>query len=334
MVQQQALRDFSQAMTNFFKGTHGRPSWRKAGWNEGFRIVGVKPGDVRRLNRQVGLVRIPKAGWMRFKWSRDVPAGVKSYRVTRDRAGRWHVAFMAMPTPIPAPGNGQVVGIDRGVLVSAALSTGELLCVPGLTGNEAARLVRLQRKLSRARRGSNRRAQVKQAIARLKARETDRRKDWAEKTSTSLARNFDVIRVEDLKIKEMTRTAKGTMEVQGWHVRAKAGLNRRILGSAWGVLVRRLDDKAPGRVERVRPAYTSQRCSACGHVDAKSRESQAVFVCTACGFACNADLNAARNIAAGHAVTARGGDGTTRPVNREPQLLVSLTGREWLESPA
>jgi putative transposase len=98
MVQQQALRDFSQAMTNFFKGTHGRPSWRKAGWNEGFRIVGVKPGDVRRLNRQVGLVRIPKAGWMRFKWSRDVPAGVKSYRMTRDRAGRWRVAFMAMPT--------------------------------------------------------------------------------------------------------------------------------------------------------------------------------------------------------------------------------------------
>jgi putative transposase len=182
--------------------------------------------------------------------------------------------------------------------------------------------------------GSNRRAQVKQAIARLKARETDRRKDWAEKTSTSLARNFDVIRVEDLKIKKMTRTAKGTMEVHGWHVRAKAGLNRRILGSAWGVLVRRLDDKAPGRVERVSPAYTSQRCSACGHVDAKSRESQAVFVCTACRFACNADLNAARNIAAGHAVTARGGDGTTRPVNREPQLLVSLTGREWLESPA
>ena len=89
----------------------------------------------------------------------------------------------------------------------------------------------------------------------------------------------------------------------------------------WGLLVRRLQDKAPGRVEKIRPAFTSQRCSACGHVDRNSRESQAVFRCTACGFACHADVNAAINIAAGHAVTARGGDGVTRPVNREPHLL-------------
>ena len=75
---------------------------------------------------------MPKAGWVRFRWSRAVPAGVKSYRVTVDRAGRWHVAFTAVPGPIPAPGNGQAVGIDRGVAVSAALSTGELLRAPGL----------------------------------------------------------------------------------------------------------------------------------------------------------------------------------------------------------
>jgi hypothetical protein len=91
-------------------------------------------------------------------------------------------------------------------------------------------------------------------------------------------------------------------------------------GRQWDV--RRLADKAPGRVEKVNPAYTSQRCSACGHIAAESRKSQALFACVACSFACNADVNAARNIAAGHAVTARGGDGTTRPVNREPQLLL------------
>ena len=84
----------------------------------------------------------------------------------------------------------------------------------------------------------------------------------------------------------------------------------------------RLEEKAPGRVERIKPAFTSQRCSACGQVDGKSRESQAVFRCTACGYACHADVNAARNIAAGHAVTARGGNGITQPVNREPQLLL------------
>jgi putative transposase len=228
MVQQQALRDFAQAMTALFDPANpaGRPSWRKAGRDQGFRIAALKRGQARRLSRNTGEVWVPKAGPIRFRWSRAVPAGVKSYRVTRDRAGRWHVAFAAIPAPFPAPGSGQVVGIDRGVVVSAALSTGELLHVPGLTARERTRL-------------------------------------------------------------------------------------------------RRLAEKAPGRVEKVYPAFTSQRCSACGHVDPKSRESQARFVCTACGFTDNADVNAARNIAAGHAVTARGGCRDAGPVNREPQLLAS-----------
>jgi putative transposase len=324
-VQQQALRDFTQAMAAFYDPANParRPSWRKAGRDEGFRIVGRgRQWDVRRVSRHVGEVRVPKAGWVRFRWSRTVPPGAKSYRVTMDRAGRWHVAFAVIPAPVPAPGNGQVVGIDRGVAVSAALSTGEMLHVPALTGRERTRLRRLQRKLARARRGSNRRSRVKHAIARLKARETDRRKDWAEKTSTGIARRFDLIRVEDLKVATMTRSAKGTRENPGRNVRQKAGLNRGILASGWGLLVRRLQDKAPGRVQKIKPALTSQRCSACGEVDGDSRESQAVFRCTACGFACNADVNAAINIAAGHAVTARGGDGVARPVNREPQLLL------------
>jgi putative transposase len=324
-VQQQALRDFAQAMNAFFDPANParRPSWRKAGRHEGFRIVGRgRQWDVRRVSRKVGEVWVPKAGWVRFRWSRAVPPGAKSYRVTKDRAGRWHIAFAVIPDPVPVPGNGQAVGVDRGVAVSAALSTGEMLHCPGLTAREQARLRRLQRALARAKRGSNRRGRARHAIARLRARETDRRKDWAEKVSTDLARRFDLIRVEDLKTSNMTRSAKGTAENPGRNVRAKAGLNRGILGSGWGLLVRRLQDKAPGRVEKVNPALTSQRCSACGQVDRDSRESQAVFRCTACGFACNADLNAAKNIAAGHAVTARGGDGVARLVNREPQLLL------------
>jgi transposase len=306
MVQQQALRDFTQAMTAFFDPANlaGRPSWRKIGRNEGFRIVGRRGQhwDVRRASRNVGLVRIPKAGWVRFRWSRAVPEDTKSYRVTRDRAGRWHVAFTAIPSPVASPGNGQAVGIDLGVAVSAALSTGELLTAPRLSVRRKQRLRRLQRRLARARPGSNRRGRVKLAIARLQAR--------------------------DLQLRAMTRSARGTTRNPGRNIRQKAGLNREIMASGWGLLIRRLEDKAPGRVEKISPVFTSQRCSACGHVDAKSRESQARFVCTACGFACNADLNAARNIAAGHAVTARGGDGEARPVNREPQLLASLTGCE------
>ena len=324
MVQQQALRDFAQAMTAFFdpENPARRPSWRKAGRDEGFRVVAVKLGEVRRLSRRVGEVWVPKVGWVRFRWSRAVPPGVKSYRATMDRAGRWHIAFAVIPEPIPAPGNGEVVGVDRGVAVSAALSTGELLCVPGLTARERKRLLRMERKLARAKLGSNRRGRVRLVIARLKARETDRRKDWAEKASTDLARRFDIVSVESLNVTSMTRSARGTAGAPGRNVRQKSGLNREIMRSGWGLLVRRLEDKAPGRVQKINPAFTSQRCSACGHVDAKSRESQARFVCTACGYACNADVNAARNIAAGHAVTARGGDGAARPVNREPQLLL------------
>jgi putative transposase len=330
VIQQQALRDFAQAMAAFFDSRNpaGRPSWRKAGRHEGFRVVMLKPGQVRRLSRRTGQVWVPKAGWVRFRWSRPVPATGKSYRVTMDRAGRWHLAFAVIPDPVPAPGNGQAVGVDRGVVVSAALSTGELLTIPGLTACELRRMRRLQHKFARAKRGSTRRIRVKHAIARLRVREIDRRKDWAEKATTDLARRFDLIRVEDLKIGNMTRSARDTAGNPGRNVRAKAGLNREILRSGWGLLVRRLEDKAPGRVEKVNPAFTSQRCSACGYVDAKSRESQARFVCTACGYACHADVNAARNIAAGHAVTARGGDGVARPVNREPQLLASLTGCE------
>jgi putative transposase len=321
MVQQQALRDFTQAMTNFFGGTHGRPSWRKAGRNEGFRIVAVKSWHVHRLSRKTGEVWVPKVGWMRFRWSRSVPERIKSYRVNRDRAGRWHIAFAVRPKPIPAPGGGEVVGIDRGVAVSAALSTGEMLTAPRPAYARQRRLRHLQRRLARAERNSNRRARLKVAIAKLKAHDTDTRKDWAEKVSTNIARRFDMIRVEDLRIGAMTRSARGTIAEPGRNVRAKTGLNRSILASAWGLLVRRLEDKAPGRVEKVRPAYTSQRCAACGHIAAESRENQALFRCVACKYACNADVNAARNIAAGHAVTARGGLRNAGPMNREPQLL-------------
>jgi transposase len=317
-VQQQALRDFDRAMKYFFGGTHRRPTFRKAGRAEGFRIVAVKPEHVRRLNRRAGQVWVPKAGWVRFRWSRAVPAA-KSYRVTLDRAGRWHVAFAVIPAAIPGPGTGDVVGMDRGVAVSAALSTGELVNVARLSPGRQRRLVLLQRKLARARRGSGRRARVRLAVARLKAREADCRKDWCEKLSTDLARRFDVIRVEDLHIASMTRSARGSVAEPGRNVRQKAGLNREIARSGWGLLVTRLEQKAPGRVQKVNAAYTSQRCSACGHTAAESRESQSRFRCVACNLACNADVNAAMNIAAGQAVKARGGDRVTGPVKREPQ---------------
>ena len=155
IVQQQALRDFHAAWARWYSavsqwrsGTTKRPpdarplppsppSWRKRNVHEGFRIVATGPrGGARRLNRHGGEGPVPKLGWVRFRWSRAVP-DAKSYRVTRDHAGRWHIAFAAIPPAIPGPGTGEVVGVDQGVAVSAALSTGELLDVPGLRPSRA-----------------------------------------------------------------------------------------------------------------------------------------------------------------------------------------------------
>jgi putative transposase len=313
-VQQQALRDLDQAWRYFFAGTHRRPGWRKKDQHEGFRIPHFTFAlHVRQLNRRWSQVKVPKVGWVRLRRSRIFPE-CKSYRITRDRAGRWHIAFAAIPASIDGPGTGEVVGIDRGITVSLALSTGKTYQCPV----SSQRVERLQRTLSRATRGSNRRQRAKIQLAKAYARDVDRRKDWAEKASTDIARQFDIIRVENLNIKDMTRSVRGIVTKPGRNVRQKAGLNRAIQHSGWGLFAQRLEQKRPGRVEKVNPAFTSQRCSACGHVDRESRKSQARFRCTACGYACNADVNAAKNIAAGRAATARGGLPLGEPLNREP----------------
>ncbi|WP_460653337.1 RNA-guided endonuclease InsQ/TnpB family protein [Kribbella endophytica] len=327
-VQQQALRDFDQAVRNFYAATHRRPTWRKAGVHEGFRIVGGQASRVVQINRKWAKVNVPKVGWVRFRLSRVVPSA-KSYRITRDRAGRWHLAFAVVPDPIPAPGTDEAVGVDLGVTVSAALSTGELLSCPGLSATELARLKQLQRGLARCRRGSKRRLRKKTAIAKVHARARDRRKDWVEKTSTDLSRRFDVIRVEDLRIAQLTRRPTPIADPlqPGAYLpngrRAKAGLNRGVLSNAWGLLVRRLEQKAAGRFEKINPAYTSQTCSVCGHRAPESRESQAVFRCVACGHRAHADVNAAINIAAGRAVSARREMPGRASPKREPQLATS-----------
>ncbi|WP_298403707.1 transposase, partial [Ferrimicrobium sp.] len=125
---------------------------------------------------------------------------------------------------------GEIVGIDMGVAHTATLSTGEFLDTPELLSKgEQRRKRRLQRKLARQVKGSNRRNQPKLAIAKLSAKESDRRKDWIEKTTTELVRNYDLIVLEDLKVKNMTRSAKGTVESPGKNVAQKSGLNRSIL---------------------------------------------------------------------------------------------------------
>lgn len=312
MIQQQALRDLRQAFTNFWSnpGHYGYPKWRsKNRGSNGFRVVNL---HVRRLNRKWWEVRVPKAGWVKFKASRSFPKDVKSARFTLDRSGRWHIS-LASPQPVlDRESTGRYVGVDFGVASTVTTSDGEHLRLPRLLSDgEAARKLGLQRKLSRQQKGSNRRERTRLKLAKMCAKEVDRRKDWIEKTTTDLVRNHDLIVVEDLKISNMTRSAKGTVENPGRNVKQKSGLNRSIMQQSWGLFTQRLIDKA-GTTEtceivKVNPAYTSQTCSRCGTIDSGSRESQSVFKCVACEFSVNADVNASINIlAAGYAVSGRG----------------------------
>lgn len=313
-MQQAALRDLRQALRNWWSnpGHFRRPTWRSA--RKGHHGFVVRDLAITRLNRKWGQILVPKAGRVRFRWTRSVPEGAKSARVTRDRAGRWHVAVVAPQPEFARQATGTAVGLDLGVAHTVTTSTGDHLDMPPLlTHGQGQRLRRLQRTLARQQKGSNRRARTKHAIARLKTREKDRRRDWVEQTSTDLVRAHDHISIEDLQVRNMVRSAAGTVEEPGSNVAQKRGLNRSIHNAAWGMLRTRLEQKAatatsPVVVVAVNPAYTSRRCAACGHTEGANRESQAVFSCRSCGHTANADVNAAQNInAAGRAVTGRGG---------------------------
>jgi putative transposase len=333
-VQQQALRDLDRAFQNWWKRPDhfGRPTWRKKDIDEGFAIRDL---SVRRINRKWGQVFIPKCGWVKFRISRqwhDIEHA-SSARVSKDRAGRWFVSFTYPAPQIERNSTGAIAGIDMGVTHTVVTSNGKFLDMPKLlTKGERQRKRRLQRKLARQTKGSKRRKATKLAIAKLAAKEVDRRKDWIEKTTTDLVRDYDLIALEALQVKNMTRSAKGTKDKPGKNVSQKSGLNRAILEQGWGMFRKRLADKAinaitPVEIIAINPAYTSLRCSECGYTDKKNRKSQALFCCLSCGYTDNADVNAAKNIiAAGLAVTERGGTSHAEsnetqhsdPVKRQP----------------
>ena len=322
VVQQAALRDLDQAFQNWWtKPQHfSRPTWRKAGQNEGFYIRDL---SVRKLNRKWGELLVPKAGWVKFRLTRswaEMEAST-SARITLDRSGRWHVSF-TQPQPLfQREPTGAVVGLDMGIASTVTTSDGIYLHMPKLLGlGETQRKRRLQRKLARQKKGSNRRARTKLQAAKLSAKEVDRRRDWIEKTTTSLVRDYDLIAVEDLKVKNMVRSASGTKENPGKNVAQKRGLNRAISSQSWSLFRQRLEDKAanagsPVVVVAVNPRFTSQTCSQCGNIAAENRKSQAVFACVACGYEANADVNAAQNmLAAGLAGAGRGGTPHAKPI--------------------
>lgn len=340
-VQQAALRDLDRAFQNWLKnpGHYRYPTWRKRSDKQSFVVRDI---NVKRASAKTALVFVPKAGWVRFRLS--VPfeqvAAASSARVTRDAGGRWHVSFVTPVRQFDRPHRtGQIVGIDRGVANTLALDSGRMCHAPTLSTSEQVRYVALQRRLSRQVKGSRRRERTRLAIGRLSVRLTDRRKDWIEKTTTALVREYDVIAVEDLRVKNMVRKPKAKPDPDQPGVflpnvaRAKAALNRAIHSSAWSMFLQRLQDKVDACPDDTRPALvrvdpknTSRQCAACKKVDAGNRESQAVFQCVHCGHQAHADTNAAVNILArGLALIEpqgmRGSDASVSPeVSRVNQL--------------
>jgi transposase len=159
--------------------------------------------------------------------------------------------------------------------------------------------------------------------------------DFTAWTAIRLTRDYGLIAVEDLKVRNMTASAKGTVERPGANVRQKAGLNRAVLAKGWGLLLAQLEHQARyhgSQIVKVPPAFTSLTCHVCKHTARDSRESQALFRCVACGHQDHADVNAARNIrergielasAAGPAVAGRGDLGDTRSGKRQPPMAVA-----------
>jgi putative transposase len=149
------------------------------------------------------------------------------------------------------------------------------------------------------------------------------RRDYLHKTTTTISQNHAMVCIEDLQVRNMSKSAAGSAEAPGRNVKAKSGLNKSILDQGWFEFRRQLEYKQAwrgGQVVAVNPRNTSRTCPCCGHVSAENRPTQARFACVACGFEENADLVGAINIlAAGHAVLACGGSVQSgRPAKQEP----------------
>jgi putative transposase len=318
---QQVLAHLDRAYDNWWKPNWpaGPPRFKKRS-----RTLSVPfPGQavaVRKLNRRWAQVRLPKLGWVRFRLSRPLGGAVRNATVSRDALG-WHVSFGVAIGARPAAPNGLPgCGVDFGVACSAFVSTEvePRLMRPTLTEGERRRLLGLERRKARQLhwakhhnqgRYSRRLRRTIVEIAKVKARQARRRCDFTHKLTTDLAKSHGWVGIEDLRVKNMTASAKGTVLAPGRNVKAKAALNRGILDNAPGERRRQLTYKAPrfgSELRPVPPTGTSQTCSACGARDAESRPGCGrEFACITCGQQAHADRNAAKNIealAAGWAV--------------------------------
>jgi putative transposase len=305
---QQTLMDLDRACRRHGTGNVGWRSSRR--WVASFRFPEGSKMTVEKLNRRRSRVKLPKLGWVRFRASRSLEGEVIRSATLSKQGRHWYVSLLVddgATTPAAHAAPDSAVGVDRGVVVAVATSGGDLLDQVSSTAAHERRAVRWQRKLSRAAKRSANRNRARQRYAGLRAQEARRRQDFCVKTARQLAQKNAVVVLEKLAGKNMTRRAKpvedpnnpGRFLPNG--AAAKSGLNKAILSKGWyrfETALKSVSRYTGTTVVKVPAAFTSQRCSACGHVDPKSRESQAVFRCTHCAHCEHADVNAAKNILA------------------------------------
>ena len=303
------LRRLDLAFAAFFRRIKtgddpGYPRFKPAfRWNQ----IEFPHGDrALRLDGRQRRVVIPGVGGVLLRKGRLIPEFGRAFVVTKN--GRWYAVFEAHRNVAPLPATGLHAGLDRGVRVLAALSDGTKMANVRPGSVRAAVVKRHARKLDaltdkdaaghvRNRRDPQRIAAARR-LARAKEHEGNARRDWLHKKSREIIDRFDILVLEDLRMRSMTRSSKGTATEPGTNVRAKSGLNRALLDAGFGILETLIREKAAHAartVISVNPKFTSQTCAQCRHVARESREG-AQFVCVSCGHQADADVNAARVI--------------------------------------
>ncbi|BEA38073.1 transposase (plasmid) [Escherichia coli] len=315
---QQSLKDLERGYKNFFQKRAAFPRFKKRGQNDAFRYSqGVK------LDQTNNCIALPKLGWIRYRNSREVIGEVKNVTVIQS-CGKWYVSIQTeYEVPEQVHKAASMVGLDAGVTKLATLSDGTVYQPVNSFKANQRKLAMLQRQLSRKVKFSASWQKQKKKIQRLHSHIANIRRDYLHKVTSEISKNHAMIVIEDLKVCNISKSAKGTAERPGRNIRAKSGLNRSILDQGWYEMRRQLEYKQlwrGGQVLAIPPAYTSQRCVCCGHTAKENRQTQSKFVCQVCGYTENADINGARNIlAAGHAVLACGGMVQSgRPLKQEP----------------
>ena len=294
-VLQQKLMDLDRAFKDGFDRSQPLkriPVFKKKGRGDGIRF----PQGFRIDNRRIFL---PKIGWIGFHKSCPIEGKIKNITVSH-KTGKWYASVQVeQHIEIGGHPSDSEIGIDAGVKCFAAFSDGTLVEGVSSFRRHEEKLAREQRKLARMEKGSQNWKKQKRRISRLHHTIANVRSEFLHKLSTGISKSHAKVYVEELRIRNMSASARGTIEQPGRNVKAKSGLNKSILDQGWNEFRRQLDYKLlwqGGMLKEVDCRYTSQTCSQCGHTARENRRSQAEFECLSCGHKGHADVNAAKNI--------------------------------------